>query len=61
MARRLNPDVRCAGISINCAGMSSVERHRHLAEVSVELGMLSFDPVATGTESLIAHIQKTFN
>ncbi|WP_411341101.1 DUF1611 domain-containing protein [Sphingopyxis sp. J-6] len=61
MARRINPAVRCAGISINCSALPADARADHLAVVSDRFGLPCFDPVATGPAALIAHISATFD
>ncbi|ALH81436.1 DUF1611 domain-containing protein [Sphingopyxis macrogoltabida] len=61
MARRINPAVRCAGISINCSALPADARADHLAAVSDRFGLPCFDPVATGPAALVAHIAATFD
>lgn len=61
MARRVNPAVRCAGISINCSALPAEARADHLAAVADRFGLPCFDPVATGPAALIAHISATFD
>ncbi|MES2451667.1 MAG: DUF1611 domain-containing protein [Pseudomonadota bacterium] len=61
MARRVNPTVRCAGISINCSALPVDARADHLADISDRFGLPCFDPVATGPAALIAHIATTFD
>lgn len=61
MARRVNPAVRCAGISINCSALPAEARADHLAAIADRFGLPCFDPVATGPAALIAHIAATFD
>jgi uncharacterized NAD-dependent epimerase/dehydratase family protein len=56
LARRTNPAVRCAGISINCSTLSAGERADHLKAISDRFGLPCFDPVATGPAALVAHV-----
>lgn len=60
MARRVNPAVRCAGISINTSALPADARADHLASVSDRFGVPCFDPVATGPAALLAHITATY-
>jgi uncharacterized NAD-dependent epimerase/dehydratase family protein len=60
MARLTNPNVRCAGVSINCANESAAGRDALLRACEDNLGVPCFDPVATGTERLVEHIAATF-
>lgn len=55
LARLTNPDVRCAGISLNTAGMSLSEADEALAAAEKETGLPAADPfrVAAGFERLI--------
>ncbi len=61
MARLTNPQVRCAGISINTAGLPAGERDAYLAGITDRFGLPCFDPVATGTRALVQHIAASFD
>lgn len=55
LARLTNPDVRCAGVSLNTAGMSLSEADEALAAAEKQTGLPAADPfrVAAGFERLI--------
>jgi len=61
LARRTNPDVRCAGISINTSALPDEARGAHLEAISAQFGLPCFDPLATGAGALASHIQKNFD
>jgi uncharacterized NAD-dependent epimerase/dehydratase family protein len=60
MARMINPEARCAGLSINTSALPPAERQAHLRSISDRFGLPCFDPVATGAGALVAHIRETF-
>lgn len=54
--RVTNPNIRCAGISLNTASLSAAERQRYLSAKSDSLGLPCVDPVATGVAPLVEHL-----
>jgi uncharacterized NAD-dependent epimerase/dehydratase family protein len=50
MARRTNPHVYCAGISLNTASLSEARARAVLAERSAQIGLPVADPLRTGPE-----------
>jgi uncharacterized NAD-dependent epimerase/dehydratase family protein len=50
LARRTNPRVRCAGISLNTSSLNDEQARRSLADHEVQLGMPVADPVRGGAE-----------
>jgi uncharacterized NAD-dependent epimerase/dehydratase family protein len=50
LARRTNPDVLCAGVSLNTSNLSDSRARAVLAERSDQLGMPVADPMRGGTE-----------
>lgn len=60
LARRTNPAVRCAGISVNTSALPAAARTSHLQAISDRFGLPCFDPVATGAGALVAHVAATF-
>jgi uncharacterized NAD-dependent epimerase/dehydratase family protein len=50
LARRTNPQVRCAGVSLNTAHLEAVRAHEVLAEHSRVLGLPTADPLRPGAE-----------
>lgn len=51
--RLTNSQIRCAGVSINSAGLSEQERTRYLRAIEDRLSLPCVDPVATGTGKLV--------
>ncbi len=58
--RVTNPDIQCAGISVNTSSLSAEERADYLRKTSEEYGLPCVDPVATGVGSLVDHLENTF-
>ena len=50
LARRTNPDVRCAGVSLNTSSLDESRARETLAEQSRLLGLPVADPLRPGTE-----------
>jgi uncharacterized NAD-dependent epimerase/dehydratase family protein len=50
LARRTNPDVRCAGVSLNTASLDAKSSHICLAEHAVRLRLPVADPLRPGPE-----------
>lgn len=48
LARRTNPQVRCAGVSLNTAHLSPAEAEAAMAVVSEETGLPCADPIRAG-------------
>jgi D-glutamate N-acetyltransferase len=48
MGRITNPDIRCAGISLNTARLSSAEAQQELARVEQRLNLPAADPLRAG-------------
>jgi uncharacterized NAD-dependent epimerase/dehydratase family protein len=59
MGRLTNPQIRCAGISLNTRGMTDKERAMALARERDETGLIVFDPVADGIEEYIDYLVAT--
>lgn len=47
------PGIRCAGISLNTAGMSASERNRRIAELQERTGLPVTDPMALGVGPIV--------
>lgn len=60
LAARTNPDVRCAGISINTAALPEDAREPYLASLRAEFGLPCFDPLATGAHALVEYLGQNF-
>jgi uncharacterized NAD-dependent epimerase/dehydratase family protein len=50
LARRTNPNVRCAGVALNTAKLSPSEAQRVLSEQAARLGLTVADPIRGGAE-----------
>jgi uncharacterized NAD-dependent epimerase/dehydratase family protein len=50
LARRTNPDVRCAGVSLNTAGLDDAQARTVLQEHERQLGLPVADPLRAGAE-----------
>ena len=50
LARRTNPHVRCAGVSLNTSGLDASRARAVLAELKAQLGMPVADPMRSGPE-----------
>jgi uncharacterized NAD-dependent epimerase/dehydratase family protein len=50
LARRTNPAVRCAGVSLNTAAMTATEATAALADHSLRFGLACADPMRGGAE-----------
>jgi uncharacterized NAD-dependent epimerase/dehydratase family protein len=48
MGRITNPDIRCAGISLNTARLSPEEAQQELAKVGQRLNLPAADPMRAG-------------
>jgi uncharacterized NAD-dependent epimerase/dehydratase family protein len=50
LARRTNPEVRCAGVSLNTSRLSESTASAALERCSQELGLPAADPIRGGPE-----------
>ena len=55
-----NRDIRCVGISINTSSLADEERDAYLAKTADEYGLPCVDPVATGVDPIIDHINSVY-
>lgn len=60
LAARTNPAVRCAGISINTAGLPAGEREALLTSLRTEFALPCFDPLVNGARALVADLDRLF-
>ena len=58
--RLTNPEIRCAGISVNTSRLSAAERADYLAKIQDDSGLPCVDPIATGVGPLVDFIVDTF-
>ncbi len=56
MARRVNPNARLAGVSLNTFGMDEAAAQEALAQAQRALGVPAFDPMRTPLERAVAAI-----
>jgi uncharacterized NAD-dependent epimerase/dehydratase family protein len=56
LGRRVNPAIRCAGISLNTAALSESARTDALAEIEQQIGLPCVDPAINGTGAIIANL-----
>ena len=55
-----NRDIRCVGISINTSSLAADERNAYLTQTADEYGLPCVDPVATGVDPIIDHINSVY-
>ena len=55
-----NRDIRCVGISINTSSLADEERDPYLAKTADEYGLPCVDPVATGVDPIIDHLNSGY-
>jgi uncharacterized NAD-dependent epimerase/dehydratase family protein len=60
LGSRINPNIRCAGISVNTSMLSADRRVKYLAELSQETGLPCIDPIIDGCASIVEHIKQLF-
>jgi uncharacterized NAD-dependent epimerase/dehydratase family protein len=58
MGARTNPDIQCAGISINTSGLPVGERTNYLAALSKETSLPCVDPLIEGCDEIVEYIRK---
>ena len=56
LARLTNPDVRCAGISLNTSGMDPDARTQICRKMEDDLGYPCVDPMVMGVERILGHL-----
>jgi uncharacterized NAD-dependent epimerase/dehydratase family protein len=56
--RLLNPQIQCAGISLNTSNLAPDEGRRMRQQIEDELGLPCVDPSVTGMDPIIDHILK---
>jgi uncharacterized NAD-dependent epimerase/dehydratase family protein len=55
--RLTNPDIRCAGVSLNTAALSAEARARAIGDIEQRLGLPCVDPAVTGMGPIINALQ----
>ncbi len=56
--RRLNPDIRCVGISLNTSLLAPEHRTVAMQQIEDRLGLPCVDPAVTGTGPIIARLMQ---
>ncbi|MEE4217812.1 MAG: DUF1611 domain-containing protein [Xanthomonadales bacterium] len=59
LGRRINPDIRCVGISVNTSSLMKLRREEYLAELSAQTGLPCVDPLIDGCHAITQHIRNT--
>jgi len=60
LARRVNPDIRCVGISANTSALRAEERSDYLALLAREYGVPCADPLVSGIDMIVSRIRHDF-
>lgn len=60
MGSLTNPDIRCAGISVNTSTLADDKRQSYLDDLSSQYNLPCVDPVAVGVGPLVDHINELF-
>jgi uncharacterized NAD-dependent epimerase/dehydratase family protein len=60
LGSRTNPDIRCAGISVNTSRLAADRRMHYLDELSAETGLPCVDPIIDGCAAIVEYIRQTF-
>lgn len=58
--RLTNPNIRCAGVSINTSALNSADRDSYLRDMSLETGLPCVDPVVTGVAPIVDNLDGKF-
>lgn len=60
LGRRTNPNICCAGISVNTSKLGKDNRMAYLAKLSEDTGLPCVDPVIDGCAAIVEHIKQLF-
>ncbi|WP_375207311.1 DUF1611 domain-containing protein [Hyphococcus sp.] len=60
MARRVNPDARFVGMSVNTSQLSAAEKSALFERYATETGLPVVDPLKDGAKVIVDHIDKEF-
>ena len=60
LGSRTNPNIRCAGISVNTSSLTAENRIAYLAELSKETGLPCVDPIIDGCGAIVEHIKQLY-
>lgn len=56
IGRLTNPDIRCAGISVNTSQLTADQREEYLTNLSQRYALPCVDPVVTGCQAIIENL-----
>ena len=57
---RVNPDIRCVGISVNTSKLAASERKKYLAGLAKETGLPCIDPLIDGCDAIVDYTRQCF-
>jgi uncharacterized NAD-dependent epimerase/dehydratase family protein len=57
LGRHTNPDIRCAGVSINTSKLPAGTRRQYLADIEKQTRVPCFDPLIDGCDAAVEYIQ----
>lgn len=60
MGRRTNPEIQCAGISVNTSSLPASQRSSYLQGLSDELDLPCTDPLIDGCDGIVQHIKTLY-
>ncbi len=60
MGRRTNPEIQCAGISVNTSMLPTQQREPYLADLSIQTGLPCVDPLIDGCSKIVEYIIEKF-
>ena len=56
IARSVNPEIRCVGISVNTSGLPDHERAAYLTNLSSLYDLPTMDPLVAGLDAVIDNL-----
>ncbi|MCP4010269.1 MAG: DUF1611 domain-containing protein [Proteobacteria bacterium] len=59
--QRVNPAIRCVGISVNTSALQEQDRRQYLDDLSEQTGVPCVDPMIDGCAAIVEYIQSTFS
>lgn len=60
VARRTNPEARCAGICVNTSGLPAADREAYLDGLRHEHGVPAVDPMIDGCDAIVDFLRSSF-
>lgn len=59
LGRHTNPEVRCAGISVNTSKLDATRRRHYLAELERETELPCIDPLIDGCDAIVENLRQS--